>query len=507
MTFVYLFVPAALVLGVVVGYFVRKISALKQGEATEGKIQAKLQEAKTKEKEFLIAARDKAISIIESAKKEEETRQQNIQKIENRLEQREGFLNRKLEEMEGKRSEYEKRVQEVRGIKEELQEIRKKQLQTLEKVAGLSRDKAKEVLLEMVEKDVQGDIVALMQKEGKEAHEKADKEAKKIIAYAIQRQAAAQTSETTTTAVTIPSDDMKGRIIGREGRNIKRIEELTGTEIIVDDTPGVIVVSGFNPVRRHVAKKTIEKLILDGRIHPGRIEEKVEEAKKEIAADIKETGEAVVYDMGVTDLDSKLVHLLGRLKYRSSYGQSVLRHSVEVATIAAALAGELKANVNVAKRAGLLHDIGKALDHEIEGTHVEIGRNVLKKFNVSEDVIHAMECHHEDVKPRTIEAVIIAAADAISSARPGARHNTYEDYVKRLQDLEAIANKFEGVEKSYAIQAGREIRIFVNPKNIDDLASMKMAKEIAGKIEEELKYPGEIKVCVIRETRVLEYAR
>lgn len=507
MTIIILLIPAALALGIGIGYILRKTLALKQKEAVEAKVQKLILEAKTKEKEIFLAAKDKAIAIVESAKREEGARREEVHKMESRLEHRQEILDNKLEEIDRGRQILEKRALEIRNIKTELQEIRKKQLETLEKVAGLSREKAKEVLLEMVEKDVKDDMLTLITKLEKEAKEKADKKAYEIIAQAIQRQAAPQTSETTTTSVSLPSDEMKGRIIGREGRNIKRIEELCGVEIVVDDTPEAIIISGFNPVRRHVAKKALEKLVADGRIHPGKIEEKVEEAKQEIAKDIKETGEAVVYDLGIADFDPKLVQLIGRLKYRSSYGQNVLRHSLEVANIGAILAQELGADVNVVKRAGILHDIGKAVDHEIEGTHIEIGRNVLKKFGIPENIIHAMECHHEDVKPKTVEAVIVDAADAISGARPGARRDTYENYIKRLQDLENIAQTFPGVEKTYAIQAGRELRIFVTPTKIDDLAAMKLAKNIANKIEETLKYPGEIKVNVIRETRAIEYAR
>jgi ribonuclease Y len=507
MTIIILLIPAALILGTGIGYILRKTLALKQKEAVEAKVQKLISEAKTKEKEILLAAKTSAISVIENAKKEESQRREELHKIESRLEHRQEILDNKLEEIDRAREVLEKKAQEIRNTRFELQEIRKKQLETLEKVAGLSREKAKEVLLEMVEKDVKEDMLARITKLEKETKEAADKKAYEIIAQAIQRQAAPQTSETTTTSVSLPSDEMKGRIIGREGRNIKRIEELCGVEIVVDDTPEAIIISGFNPVRRHVAKKSLEKLIADGRIHPGKIEEKVEEAKQEVAKDIKETGEAVVYDLGITDFDPKLVQLIGRLKYRSSYGQNVLRHSLEVANIGAILARELGADVNVVKRAGILHDIGKAVDHEIEGTHIEIGRNILKKFGISENIIHAMECHHEDVKPRTIEAVLVDAADAISGARPGARRDTYENYIKRLEDLENIANTFGGVEKSYAIQAGRELRIFVTPEKIDDLEAKKLAKNIANKIEETLKYPGEIKVNVVRETRVIEYAR
>lgn len=493
--------------GLGTGYLLRKKLALKQRQGAEADADKIIGEAKTKEKEILLAAKDKALELTEEAKKEEQERKQKISHLENRLEKREEFLDSKLEEIEKNRKDLEIKSNNAQKIKQELQKIRKKQVETLEKVAELSKEKAKEVLLEMVEKDMQDQVIARIEKVKRTTKEKADEEAKNILAQAIQRQAGSQSSETTTTTVGLPSDEMKGRIIGREGRNIKKLEELTGVEIVVDDTPEAIVISGFNPIRRHVAKMALEKLISDGRIHPARIEEKVEEAKREIAKSIKEAGENTVYDLGIADFDPKLVQLLGRLKYRTSYGQNVLQHSMEVANLSKILAEELGANVTIAKKAGIMHDIGKAVDHEVEGTHIEIGRNILKKFKESEEVIHAMECHHDDVEPRTIEAVIVDAADSISGARPGARKDTYENYIKRLEELENVATSFKGVDKSYAIQAGREVRVFVMPDTIDDLAANKLAKNIADKIEAELKYPGEIKVNVIRETRVVEFAR
>ena len=493
--------------GLGTGYFIRKKIALKQKESAEFDADKIIGDAKIKEKEIIITAKDQALKITEEGKKEEQERKNKIAHLENRLEKREEFLDSKLNEIEKNRKDLEIRSKNAQRIKQELTNIKIKQLETLEKVAALSKEKAKEVLLEMVEKDMQDQVIARIEKVKRVTKEKADVEARNIIAQAIQRQSQSQASETTTTVVALPSDEMKGRIIGREGRNIKKLEEMTGVEIVVDDTPEAIVISGFNPIRRHVAKMTLEKLILDGRIHPARIEEKIEESKREIAKSIKETGENTVYDLGIADFDPKLVQLLGRLKYRTSYGQNVLQHSVEVANLSAIIAEELGANVSVAKRAGIMHDIGKAVDHEVEGTHIEIGRNILQTFKESPEVIHAMECHHDDVEPKTVEAVIVDAADSISGARPGARKDTYENYIKRLEELENIATTFKGVEKSYAIQAGREVRVFVIPNEIDDLASLKLAKNIAEKIESELKYPGEIKVNVIRETRAIEYAR
>jgi ribonuclease Y len=339
-----------------------------------------------------------------------------------------------------------------------------------------------------------------------QAAEELDKRAKELLSIAIQRCAVTHAAEGTTTTIDLPSDEMKGRIIGREGRNIRTIERLTGTEIIVDDTPQAITISGFSPIRRQVAKKALGKLILDGRIHPAKIEEAIDQGKKELAAEIKEAGENALYELGVTGLDPKLVQVIGRLKYRTSYGQNILQHSIEIAHLSALLAQELGADVTIAKKGGLLHDIGKAVDHEVQGGHPEIGYDILKKFGLPEEIAYIAKGHHEDT-PKTLEAIIVKVADAISGARPGARKDTYEQYLQRLEELEKVATSFEGIEKAYAVQAGREIRIFVVPEDVDDLAAIKMSKEIAKKIETELKYPGEIKVTIIRETRVIEYAR
>jgi ribonuclease Y len=350
------------------------------------------------------------------------------------------------------------------------------------------------------------DLLSRIKKLENEEVEAVENKARDIMASTMQRLVSNYTTEITTTTVDLPNDEMKGRIIGREGRNIKVIEQLTGTEIIVDDTPNVITISGFSPIRRHIAKKTLDRLILDGRVHPTKIEGAIEEAKKELALDIKKAGEEALYEIGVAGLDPKLVQIIGRLKYRTSYGQNALRHSLEVAHLSALLAEELGADVTIAKKSGLLHDIGKAVDHEVQGTHPEIGRDIAKKFNLPQEIIDPIETHHDD-RPRGLTAVIVKVADAISAARPGARHDTYERYLQRLEELEKIANSFTGVEKSYAIQAGREVRVFVMPEEIDDLNAHNMAREIAKKIEAELKYPGEIKVNVIREMRVTEYAR
>ena len=376
----------------------------------------------------------------------------------------------------------------------------------MEKIAQLTKEEAKDVLLKNVESQFSNDLIIRLKKLQDENNDALDEQAKNLIANAMQRLVSTYTPELSTTTVDLPSDEMKGRIIGREGRNIKAIEQMTGVEIIVDDTPNAITISGFSLIRRHIAKKALDYLIKDGRIHPTKIEEAVESAKKDIAIDIKKAGEEAMYEVGVTGFDPKLVQILGRLKYRTSYGQNALRHSIEVAHLAAMLAEELNADVTLAKKAGLLHDIGKAVDHEIQGNHTEIGRDIAKKFNLSPEIIVPIEGHHDD-NPTSLAAVIIKVADAISAARPGARSDTRENYLQRLEELEKIANTFEGVERSYAIQAGREVRVFVQPDTIDDLKAHNLASEIAHKIEEELKYPGEIKVNVIREMRVTEYAR
>lgn len=497
----------ALAGGLAAGYFTRQLVAARKENNAEAKANNILLEAKTKQKELLLEAQNQALEIREKTKQEEEERRKHLIEIEDRVAKREENLDDKFELLERKRNQLMAESKKIKSIRRELEEIKEKQRITLEKVAGLSREKAKDVLLEMTEKDMKDVLVEKIKKLERTEKEELDKKARDILSLAVQRCALDLTSESTATTVSIPSDEMKGRIIGREGRNIRTLEQLTGVEIVVDDTPEAIVISGFSPIRRHIAKKSLEKLVSDGRIHPGRIEETVEAAKKEIAEDIKEAGEAVAYDLGIADLDPKLIQLIGRLKYRTSYGQNVLKHSLEVAHLSAILAEELGVDVNTAKKAGLLHDIGKAVDHEVEGTHVEIGINILKKFRVSEKVIDAMKSHHEEYPYSSIESVIVQTADAISAARPGARRDSYENYIKRLEELEGIATSFEGVDKAYAVQAGREIRVFVTPDNIDDLQALKLSRSIADKIEENLKYPGEIKVNVIRETRAVEYAR
>lgn len=500
------FLTIGMLSGIAVGYLLRRTVALKQSDDAERKVRDLMYNAREKEKELLLAAKDKALKIIDEAKKEENERNKELQRVRSRLESREEMFDKKFVEIERKEKEIQIGNEEVTKLREDIKTIRKNQVEKLEKIATLTKDRAKEILMNLVEKEQEADLLVRIRKAEGESSEVLEKKAKELLTTVIERCASSHAAETTTTNVNLPSDEMKGRIIGREGRNIRTIEQLTGVEIIIDDTPGALLISGFSPIRRNVAKIAIEKLIKDGRIHPGRIEEAVEEAKKELALDIKKAGEDAVYEAGVAGLDPKLVQIIGRLKYRTSYGQNILRHSIEVAQLSSMLAEELGADPVVAKKAGLLHDIGKAVDHEIQGTHPEIGRDIAKKFHLSEEVIAPIATHHDD-HPLTLESVIVKAADAISGAREGARRTTHEGYIQRLEELEALAKNFEGVDKVYAIQAGREVRVFVNPDNISDMDAYKLAKNIANEIETELKYPGEIKVNVIRERRVIEYAK
>lgn len=496
-----------LTFGAVTGYYTRQSIAKKQLSTAEGKASRIIEEAKQKYKEETLEAKNKAVEILEGAKKKEKEREDQIRKMERRLEGREEMIDRKMEELDNGRSLLEKKVVDIKKIRKEAESIKKKELDRLEKIAGLNKEQAKKILLQLTEEKYKDDLVDRIKKlEGQSADE-LKKKSQSMITQAIQKYAGSHSAEMTTSTISIPSDEIKGKIIGREGRNIKALERLTGVEVIVDDTPEAIVISSFDPVRRETARIALDKLIEDGRIHPTRIEEAVEYAKGEVDTKIKEAGEAAVYDVGVAGLDPKLIYLIGRLRYRTSFGQNVLIHSMEVAHLSGSLAEELGADVAVAKKAGLLHDIGKAVDHEIQGTHVKIGMKILEKFNIDEEVIDAMKSHHEEYPFGTAESFIVAAADAISAGRPGARKDTLEQYLKRIGELEDIVNSFDTVEKSYAIQAGREIRVFVDSEKLDDYGSVKLARDIADKIEEELKYPGEVKVNVLRETRSIEFAR
>ena len=492
--------------GFFVGYWLRKWLTYTKVSGAEAKAEKIITETKAKQKEMLLAAQDKALKIIEQAKREDEKRRQEINQLQIRLEKRETLFSQKLLELQEKQQQLYDKVGKVEEVKEKINKIKEEQLAKLEKIAGMTKDEAKQVLFKNAETEIKDDLMARINKLEKEASENIEDKARDLLAGAMQRLVSNYTTEITTTTVDLPNDEMKGRIIGREGRNIKVIEQLTGVEIIVDDTPNAITISGFSPIRRHVAKKTLDYLIKDGRIHPTKIEDAIEQAKKDIALDIKKAGEEALYDVGVTGFDPKLVQIIGRLKYRTSYGQNALVHSLEVAHLSALLAEELGADVTIAKKSGLLHDIGKAVDHEVQGTHPEIGANIAKKFNVAEEIIAPIQTHHDD-RPAGLISIIIKVADAISAARPGARRDTFEQYIQRLEELEKIASSFAGVEKAYAIQAGREVRVFVMPEEIDDLSAYNLAKEVAKKIEQELKYPGEIKVNVIREMRITEYAR
>jgi len=497
----------ALAIGSVLGYFARQTIARKQIGTIEAKLEKLTEEAKREAKDMVIRAKDKAIQILEEAKRDQKEREQQIVRMEDRIERREQTLDAKTQDLEKKYVELTEKAKKVKEIKEQLEQMQVKKMAELERVAKLSQEQAKEELLKQTEKEQEEILLKQIQKLEQDGKEDLEKRARNILVLAMQRYAASQAAEITTSSVELPSDDLKGRIIGKEGRNIKTLEKLTGVEVIVDDTPGAIVISAFDPIRRQIAKIALEKLMADGRIQPARIEDAVDKAKEEITEKIQQAGEAAVYDTGVAGLDPKLTKILGRLSFRTSYGQNVLLHSVEVAHLSAAIASEIGADAVLAKKAGLLHDIGKAITHEVQGSHVEIGKMILQKFNVSEDVIRAMQAHHEEYPYESIESVIIQVADQISGARPGARKDTLEAYLKRLEELEKVANSFEGIEKSYAIQAGREIRIFVQPDKLDDLEARKVARQIADKIQQELDYPGEIKVTVIRETRSIEYAR
>lgn len=502
-----IYILAGVIVGILVGYEVRKnLVTKKTKQATElaNKI---LEEANSQKKEILLNAKDESLGIISEAKEDEKKRREYLGNLEQKLLNKEDVLEKKVQDVEKVKDSLAKSKEELEKTKESIEEMKKRGEEDLLKVSKMSKDEAREVLLQNIEKEMGPELIKKIKQMEQEAREQGEEKARDIIGGVIERYAADYTSEVTVNTVLIPSDEMKGRIIGREGRNIQAFEKATGVDLIVDDTPEAVVISSFDPIRRQVAKVALEKLIYDGRIHPSRIEEIVDKAKKEVSVKIKEAGEAAVLDLGLTGISPDLIKILGRLKYRTSYGQNVLNHSLEVAKISNMLAAELNADQNIVKKAGLFHDIGKALDQDMEGSHIEIGCDIARKYGFSDEIIHAIEAHHEGVEPTTIEAIIVKTADAISAARPGARRESLENYIKRLTELENIANSFEGVEKSYAIQAGREVRIIVKPEEIDDLSSIKLANNIAAKIEKEMFYPGQIKVNVIRETRAIDYAK
>lgn len=504
-----LFVVGAVSLGIgtISGYYARQLILKKRAGTLESKLEAKVKKSKKKANSILEDAKEKAEKIVEKAEKEKDKKKKEIAKADRLLLKREEKLDNKISKLEQKEERFEEKVNQLKGVKKRINDLEQEAQEKLEEISGLSEEEAKEKLLNRVEQKHQKEVLAKIRKLEKKGWKKYEKKAKKILATAIQKCAVPQTQEITTTTVSLPDDEIKGRIIGKEGRNINTLEKLTGVEIVVDDTPEVVVISGFNPIRRQVAKTALKELIKDGRIQPSRIEEKVEDAEEEIEEQIKKAGEAAAYKVGVIDLDSKLVKLLGRLHFRTSFGQNVLLHSIETAFLTQGLAEEIGANPQVAKKAGFLHDIGKAVDHQVEGSHVEIGMKILEKFDIDPEVIKAMKSHHEDYAPENLEAVLVQCADAISGARPGARKENLDDYLKRLKDLEDLALSFSGVKKAWALHAGREVRVFVRPGEVNDVQSQEIARGIASRIEDEMNYPGEIKVNVIRENRVTEYAK
>jgi len=493
--------------GGVLGYMIRHLILLQRKTSIELKVKQLLVDTKAKAQKLLEDASKKSEHIVEKAKEDERAATSQIRKLEENLSRREDRLEKRRSDLDKEESQIKAKITKIRKIQEQLKELGEQRQKDLEKVAKLSEKQAKDELFEEIEKKYESEILLKLQKLETAGQDRMEQKAREILVTSIQRLASSTASDITTSAVTIPSDDLKGKIIGKEGRNIRALERASGIEVIVDDTPGSVVISSFDPVRRYVAKVALENLILDGRIQPARIEEFVAKARAETEKTIKEKGEAAAYDVGIFDIDPRLLMLLGRLHFRVSYGQNVLQHSIETAHLAGMIAEEVGADVSLVKKAGLLHDIGKAVDHEIQGTHVEIGMRILKKFNVNEKVIQAMQSHHEEYPYTTLESVIIQSADAVSASRPGARRDTLENYLKRLEDLEKISTSFDGVDKAYAIQAGREIRVFVSPEKVSDLEAKQLAHDIAEKIQEEIKFPGEIKVHVIRETRVVEYAR
>ena len=507
LTIIILIGAIVLLLGVGIGYYLRLIIALGKRRSIEIDIKQMMVAAKEEAQKITDEAKKKSEEQLTTLKEEEKKKEQEFKETEKRLIKKDEFLDARQVEIDKEVENIKVRIEEVKKIQEKVSKIEEEKKIELERVAKLTEGEAKEELLRDIERKYEEDILIKIQKLENTNEEKLDRRAKDILATSIQRLASSTASELMTTVVAIPNNEIKGKIIGKEGRNIRAFERASGVELIVDDTPGSIVISSFDPVRRQVARLALENLILDGRIQPAKIEELVEKAKEEINKIIKEKGEQAVYECGIFNFDPRIVAIIGRLYFRTSYGQNVLQHSIEMAHIAGMLAEELGADVAIAKAGALVHDIGKALDHEVQGTHIEIGIRILQKFGADERVITAMKSHHEDYPYETIEAIIVQTADAISGGRPGARRDSVENYLKRLQELEALVNAFPAVEKSYALQAGREIRIFVTPEKISDPEAKLMARDIAIKIEQELKYPGEIKVTLIRETRIIEYAR
>ena len=500
-----------LVIGIFAGIQIRKNISEKEISSAEEEakriINESIKSAESKKREALVEAKEEILKARNEYEKEVKERRSDLQKQERRLQQKEETLDRKTDNIEKKEETLARRLSELEEAREEVATVKKTQMEVLERISGFTAEEAKNYLISQLETEVTHESAMKIKEIEARFKEEADTMAREMISLAIQRCAADHVAEATVSVVPLPNDEMKGRIIGREGRNIRTLETLTGVDLIIDDTPEAITVSCFDPVRREIARIALEKLILDGRIHPARIEEMVEKAKREVDATIKSEGERAVFETNVHGLHPELVKLLGRMKYRTSYGQNVLNHSIEVSHVAGLLAAEIGANVAEAKRAGLLHDLGKAIDHEVEGSHVAIGVELARKYKESEAIVHAIEAHHNDVEPKTVVACLVQAADAISAARPGARRENLENYIKRLEKLEEVTSSFPGVEKSYAIQAGREVRIMVKPEQVSEDQMVLLARDIAKKIEEELEYPGQIKVHVLRETKVIEYAK
>ncbi len=493
--------------GIVIGYFLRWLVTLGQKGSMELTIKQTLLEAKDKAQQIVADAEKESAQILSEAREKEREKETSLKKLEDRLLTKDETLDKRQGDIDTEAENLKQKAEEIRQIKEKVEKARVEQDAELVRIAGLSKEDAVKEIMGLAEKEYEEDLLVRMRKLEMNTEEKLESRAKDILATTIQRLANSTVPEVMSSNVDIPSDDIKGKIIGKEGRNIRTFEKETGVEVIIDDTPGSIVLSSFDPIRRQIAKVALENLILDGRIQPVKIEEMVAKAKEDVSKIIKEKGEQAAYEVGVLNLDPRILLILGRLHFRTSYGQNVLQHSIEMAHLAGMLAEELGADIQVAKAGALLHDIGKAVDHEVSGTHVEIGRRILEKFGAGEAIIKAMQAHHEEYPYETIESIIVQTADAVSGGRPGARRDSLENYLKRLKDLEDIANTFTGIEKTYAIQAGREIRVFVKPEEIGDMEAKKLAREIALKIEKELKYPGEIKVTVIRDSRAIEFAR